>query len=104
MTRAPIAMARSASSRSSPKPWLLAGYPSWATLIDALPYQPLRGRDARLDLVERARRGRPRRLLRADARGMLLAIDYALATGLFTGPLASEAMRLRWLARGGHAA
>ncbi len=84
--------------------WLSAGYPDWSTLVDCLPYQPLPRRDDRVDLVARARARRPIRLLRADARGMLLAIELAHAAGLYTGPLASEAMRLRWLARGGHSA
>lgn len=81
--------------------WAIQGYAPSA-LVDCLPYQPLRSTDDRLDLVEKARRGRPRRLLRADARGVLFALELALAGGLFTGPLASEAMRLRWLERGGH--
>lgn len=49
-----------------------------------------------------ARRGRQRRLLRADARGVVKAL-YALAeNGLLTRVAADEAVRLRWLARGGH--
>lgn len=80
--------------------WTMAGYHD-GSLVDILPYQPL-VRQARLELVREARKGRPRRILRADARGLLLAIDLAIGAGLFTGALASEAMRLRWVARRGH--
>lgn len=59
-------------------------------------------REAVLDRVAAARRGLPRRLLRADARGMLAAVTALLDAGIFTHREASEATRLRWLARGGH--
>jgi hypothetical protein len=61
------------------------------------------GGRARADsLIAQARAGRPRRLLRADARGMLAAFRLLAATGVITYQSCAEAKRLRWLARGGH--
>jgi L-alanine-DL-glutamate epimerase-like enolase superfamily enzyme len=59
-------------------------------------------RDATLERVEAARRGRPKRLLRADARGMLNAVSALADAGLLTYSNCAEARRQRWLARGGH--
>lgn len=58
--------------------------------------------DAVLERLAASRRGRPRRLLRADARGMLQGF-YVLAQNDILKPrAASEAIRQRWLARGGY--
>jgi predicted nucleic acid-binding protein len=54
------------------------------------------------DAIALSRKGRPRRLLRADARGMLAAFAILSEAGIVTHENASEANRLRWLARGGH--
>jgi hypothetical protein len=48
------------------------------------------------------RKGRPRRLLRADARGMLAAFSILADHGVITYSNCAEARRQRWLARGGH--
>ena len=42
-------------------------------------------------------RGRPRRLLRAEARGIVHALRWAHRAGLITGPGAREASRQSWL-------
>jgi hypothetical protein len=55
-----------------------------------------------LDRVAQARKGRPRRLLRADARGMLYAVQALAEAGIVTFTATSEARRQRWLTRGGH--
>jgi hypothetical protein len=77
--------------------WTLAGYHDGS--IDVAHGG---GCDAILERVAGARRGLPRRLLRADARGMLTAVTALVEAGVFTHREAAEATRQRWLARGGH--
>lgn len=55
-----------------------------------------------MDKVAAARKGRPRRLLRADARGMIAGLTALAENGLITCGTCWEAKRQRWLARGGH--
>lgn len=52
--------------------------------------------------VAQARRGRNKRLLRADGRGMLAALVILADAGIVNSANAAEACRKRWLARGGH--
>lgn len=76
--------------------WALDGMAAWALDVAHVHNDMLQG------LVAQAYKGRPLRLLRADARGMLQGL-YALAdTGVITTAGCSEAARLRWVARGGH--
>jgi hypothetical protein len=60
------------------------------------------GRARAESLIAQARAGRPRRLLKADARGMLSAFRLLADCGILTYANAAEAKRQRWLARGGH--
>jgi hypothetical protein len=60
------------------------------------------GRARAESLIAQARAGRPRRLLKSDARGMLAAFKLLAESGILTAENASEAKRQRWLARGGH--
>lgn len=60
------------------------------------------GHHAILSRVEAARKGRPKRLLRADARGLLAGVTLLAEAGIVTYSNAAEATRQRWLARGGH--
>lgn len=77
--------------------WTLAGYNDGS--IDVAHGG---GRDEILQRVARARAGRPKRLLRADARGLLAAMRLLAEAGILTDSNAAEATRQRWLARGGH--
>jgi hypothetical protein len=52
--------------------------------------------------VEAALRGRPKRLLRADARGMLQAFDLLARSGVISYTTCAAGRTHRWLARGGH--
>lgn len=54
------------------------------------------------DAIARARRGRQRRLLEADGRGMLAAFTMLAAAEVITWSSCSQAKHLRWLGRGGH--
>lgn len=58
--------------------------------------------DQMLARMEDARKHLPRRLLKADARGMVDGFRILIETGILTWDNASEAKRQRWLARGGH--
>ena len=56
------------------------------------------------DLMERvstARRGRPKRLLRHDAQGLLHAVRTLVREGLIEGREASRRANQRWIERGG---
>lgn len=55
------------------------------------------GEDDVLDRIAASLRKRPRKLVQAEARGLLMGLDGLLAAGVFTGTLASEARRLIWL-------
>ena len=59
-------------------------------------------RDEVIAAVEKARYGKPRRLLRADARGMLQAFRLLAKSGVITYASAADGRNRRWLARGGH--
>jgi hypothetical protein len=60
------------------------------------------GRGSVEEAVALCRKGRPRRLLRADARGMLRAFEVLAENNVITFSSCAEARRQRWLARGGH--
>lgn len=76
--------------------WTLAGYHDGSIMVWHAT------QEATLSRVAEARKGRPRRLLRADARGMLSALTALSRAGALDNRMTSEARRLRWLARGGH--
>jgi hypothetical protein len=77
--------------------WTLAGYHDGSLMLS----RPI-GQHELLERVAAARKGLPRRLLRADARGVLAALRWLGEAGVYTGVDAREANRLRWLDRGGH--
>lgn len=78
--------------------WTLAGYND-GSLGDCLAHAR---QDDVLERVRAARKGRHRRMLNADARGMLYALTVLAECGLITYASCAEASRQRWLARGGH--
>jgi hypothetical protein len=76
--------------------YTLAGYHDAAIMVSHTPAgQPL-GR------VTAARRGRPRRLLRHDAQGLLYAVRALIAEGVLDGDDAARRTNMRWQERGGH--
>jgi hypothetical protein len=77
--------------------YTLAGYHDAAILISHA------GRhDDLMAVVASARRGRPRKLLRADARGMLATIRALIDAGVLDERACANATNQRWIARGGH--
>lgn len=76
--------------------WTLAGYHDGSIMVSHAT------QEATLTRVREARHGRPKRLLRADARGMLGALTSLARAGALDSRMTSEALRLRWLNRGGH--
>lgn len=76
--------------------WALAGYGDHS--LDVYHASP----GETLERVYAARRGRPRRLLRADARGLILGLVLLAAAGLISSRELNEARRIRWVQRGGH--
>ena len=76
--------------------WTLAGYNDGSLDVTHASMRDLQ------DAVRDARSGRHRRLLRADARGMLTAFRALAESGAITYATCAEANRQRWLARGGH--
>jgi hypothetical protein len=76
--------------------WTLAGYHDGSIDVAHASHGEL------LHRVANARKGRPRRLLRADARGLLNGLTLLAKDGLLTYAIVSETKRRRWLARGGH--
>lgn len=74
----------------------LAGYNVGSLFISHVTQEDL------LTRVYEVRKGRPKQLLRADARGMLNGIRMLSEAGALDSRMTSEARRLRWLARGGH--
>lgn len=74
-------------------------------LVGLMPMGPSRNglhHDQMLARMEDARKHLPKRLLKADARGMVEAFRILIGEGILTWENASEAQRQRWLARGGH--
>lgn len=79
--------------------WELAGY-SPSSAGDGISHGG--GHSEILARIFTARIGRHRRLLRADARGLLYGLRVLADAGILTHLNASEAARQRWLRRGGH--
>ncbi len=59
-------------------------------------------RDDVLTAVSKARKGRPKRLLLADARGMIQAFDLLARSGVITYASSADGRNRLWLARGGY--
>lgn len=76
--------------------WTLAGYNDGSLDVNHTSRAELSAR------LRFARAGRPKRLLRADGRGMLAGFRALAESGAITYATCSEANRQRWLARGGH--
>jgi L-alanine-DL-glutamate epimerase-like enolase superfamily enzyme len=76
--------------------WTLAGYHDGSIDISHSSQEDTFKR------VEAARRGRQKRILRSDARGLLAGIEALAKSGAITYSSCAEANRQRWLARGGH--
>jgi hypothetical protein len=77
--------------------WNLAGY-----FIGAIDVSHGGGADAILAKITEAKKHRDRKILHADARGMLRAFTTLAEVGLLTYSSCAEARRQRWIARGGH--
>lgn len=77
--------------------WSLAGYHDGSIMVSHS-----EGHDDLLERVAAARHGRPKRLLRADARGMVAAFRLLINEGAIDHVTLAEANRQRWIARGGH--